>query len=155
MATIEIRDPDHEDAHSARSIVHAAAVPARDALGIAFFLFHLAVCLYIVLGWLIPSTTALVFYLALLPLIAMQWQVNRGSCVIDNLESVVRTGRWRDPGRGAEGKFLSLIVFLVFGLQGRPAHMDLISYGGLLVLWLLAFRHLSVLGEPSLLSLFH
>ena len=154
MATIEFRDPENDASRLRHSVLHAKAGPTRDMLGMAFFLLHSAVCLYIVLGWLVPSTTALVFYLAFLPLIAMQWQVNRGSCVIENLESLARTGRWRDPARGAEGGFLSLLTLAAFGIRGRPVLLDMISYGGLAILWLLAFRHLSVLGEPSLLSLF-
>lgn len=121
----------------------------------AFFILHLAVGLYIVGGWLILSASALVFYLAFLPLVAMQWLVNHGACIVGNVETFLRSGRWRDPSRSSEGRFLFLIALTAFGIRARPHHLDVISYGGLVVLWLLAFKHLSVLGDPALLSLFH
>ncbi len=126
----------------------------HDLLGISFFVFHLGACAYIVWGWVVPSTSALMFYLAFLPLVAMQWMVNQGSCVISNFETLLRLGRWRDPEATREGRFISMAAFRLFGLQTSPANMDVLSFGALFVLWLLGFFHLSARGDPALLSLF-
>lgn len=154
MTTVEFRTDESENAKNAGHEARDAQTPKRDLLGNTFLIFHVAVSAYIVGGWLIPNASALIFYLAFLPVVAMQWQVNRGSCVIDNLESLLRSGRWRDPGRAREGRFVSMILLRAFGLRIRPGHMDAIGYGGLALFWMLAFRHLSVLGDPALLSLF-
>jgi hypothetical protein len=154
MTTVEFRTDESEKAKNSGHAASDALIPKRDLLGNAFLIFHLAVSAYIVGGWLIPNASALVFYLAFLPVVAMQWQVNRGSCVIDNLESLLRTGRWRNPRGAGEGRFVSMLLLRAFGLRIRPGHMDAIGYGGLALFWVLAFRHLSVLGDPALLSLF-
>jgi hypothetical protein len=154
VSSIDFRDRDYRETDVPGAAIHEFTRPTRDLLGTAFFIFHLAVSCFIVTGWLVPNASALVFYLAFLPLVAMQWQVNCGSCVIDNLETFLRTRRWRDPGRSSEGRFFSMLLLMAFGIKARRAHTDLISYGGLLVLWLFAFRHLSVLGDPAFLSLF-
>jgi hypothetical protein len=128
--------------------------PVRDLLGISFFVFYLAVCIYIVCGWLVPIVSALVFYLAFLPLIAMQWLINRGACIISNIETFLRIGLWRDPKSAQEGRFISMATFRLFGLKRSPGTIDALSFGALFSLWLLGFAHLSALGDPALLALF-
>ncbi len=103
---------------------------------------------------MIPSTSALVFYLVFLPLVAMQWLVNRGSCVIGNIETLIRTRRWRDPDTMREGRFISTIALSVVGFESRPSTVDALSFGAIFVLWLLGFVHLALLGDPALLSIF-
>jgi hypothetical protein len=93
MSLIAVRKSECEKRSLNEPARHHSVGLIRDVLGISFFLFHLCVCAYIVGGWLIPSTSALVFYLVFLPLVAMQWLVNRGSCVISNIETLLRTRR--------------------------------------------------------------
>ena len=155
MSSVDFRSHESESANLSGANSDEMVRPAHDLVGTVFLIFHLAVSIYILGGWLIPNASALVFYLAFLPIVAMQWQVNRGSCVIDNFETFLRTGRWRASARSSAGRFLSMLLLSAFGIRARPAHLDVVGYGGLAVLWLLAFRHLSVLGDPALLSLFH
>lgn len=103
---------------------------------------------------MIPSTSALVFYLVFLPLVAMQWLVNRGSCVISNIETLLRTRRWRDLDSEREGRFISTVARSIFGFEASPATVDCLSFGAVFLLWLLGFAHLSTLGDPALLSIF-
>jgi hypothetical protein len=70
--------------------------PRADSLGLGCFVFHVFIAAYIIFGWIVSPTPALVIYLVLLPAVVAQWYVNRGSCVINNLESWMRSGRWRD-----------------------------------------------------------
>jgi len=125
-----------------------------DRLGIFLFLLHLAVSAYILLGWAIPSTRHLMFYLVLLPAVAMQWLVNRSSCVINNIETWVRTGRWRDAANPEEGRFVSMLIFWLFGVRLNRTGMDTLCYSTIIALWFLALAHLAVLGDQRLLSLF-
>jgi len=123
-------------------------------LGLSFFLLHLAVCLYILTGWAVSSAPALMFYLVFLPVVAMQWMVNHSSCVINNLETFLRTGHWRDASNLEEGRFVSMLLSWLFGMRPGQAQLDFLCYGMLFALWLFAFAHLSILGETALLSLF-
>jgi len=159
MSSLDFRKIDNRKTGTAKSHLSGLAAPrplgpVRDLLGISFFTIHLGVCTYIVCGWLAPFASALVFYLAFLPLVAMQWLVNRGPCTISNIETLLRMGRWRDPDAAQEGRFISMAAFRLLGLNRSPANIDALSFGALFALWLLRFAHLSALGDPALLSLF-
>ena len=154
MSSIDVRKPELET-RSIRGVArHHSVGPVRDVLGLSFFLVHLCVCAYIFGGWLIPSTSALVFYLAFLPLVAMQWLVNRGSCVIGNIETFLRTRRWRDPEAEREGPFMTAPMRFIFGSKASSSTVDGLNFGSVIVLWILGFVHLSMLGDPALLSIF-
>jgi hypothetical protein len=122
-----------------------AGGPRADRLGRGLFVFHLAVGGYLVLGWMVPVAMALAFYLVLLPVVAVQWLINRGSCVINNIETWLRHGRWRDPRNPEEGGWLQMLAHRLF--RRRPSHatLDMLSYASIAALWLLAFGHLSLL----------
>jgi hypothetical protein len=119
-----------------------AGAAGRDLLGNVCFYFHFAVMLYIVLGWLAPLRGALVFYLVFVPGVALQWQFNKNACVLNNLESWLRTGSWRDPNNREEGQWLLTLVRDVTGLRFTPAQMDAFTYGVLAMLWGLGLWHL-------------
>jgi len=115
--------------------------PKRDRLGLSCFAFHMVVGTFVLAGWLISSTEALLFYLVLLPAMATQWAVNRGSCVINNIETWLRTGRWRDHENGEDGRFLVMMCDWLFALRPDPAAVDRLSYSVILVLWVLGLSH--------------
>ena len=117
--------------------------PRRDRLGFSCFLFHLAVGAFVLIGWLLSSYEALMFYLVLLPAMATQWVVNKGSCVINNIESWLRTGQWRDPTNPEEGGFLSMLCDWLFAMRPSPVVLDRFSYAVVVFLWLLALGHIS------------
>ena len=114
----------------------------RDALGNFCFYLHFAVMIYIVIGWGAPWPAALIFYLALLPAVAIQWQFNKNSCVLNNLESLMRTGQWRDPHNKEEGAWLLTLATNVFGYPFKPWHIDAFTYGLLVALWTAGLSHL-------------
>ena len=117
--------------------------PRLDGIGFTFFVTHLAIGFYILVGWIVSSPPALVFYLLLLPLIATQWYVNRGSCVVNNMESWLRSGRWRDPSNPEEGGFLRMLCHWAFRVRPHPVVLDRFCYGTVLILWLLAASRFS------------
>jgi hypothetical protein len=123
--------------------IQESSGPRRDSLGLSCFFFHLLVGAFVLAGWLISSYEGLIFYLVLLPAMATQWAINRGSCIINNLESWLRTGRWRDPANNEEGGFLLMICDWLFTIRPSPIALDRLSYAVVLFFWLLALGHFS------------
>ena len=117
--------------------------PRSDNLGMGFFFFHLLFSLYVLAGWIVSSKSSLAFYLFLLPFLAVQWRLNQGSCIINNLESWLRTGRWRDPDNREEGAFLLMLCDWQLRIRPHPQILDRFSYAVVLVLWLLGLSHFS------------
>jgi hypothetical protein len=115
--------------------------PKRDRLGHSCLIFHMAVGAFVLAGWLISSSEGLLFYLLLLPAMATQWAVNRGSCVINNIETWLRTGRWRDQENGEDGRYLAMLFDWLFAVRPAPAALDRLSYSTVLFLWVLGLGH--------------
>jgi hypothetical protein len=114
----------------------------RDALGWFCYLLHLGIVIYAVVGWLAPWRGALIFYLCYVPLLPVQWQLNRTSCILNNIETWLRTGRWRDPANTEEGAFLLRLIERVLDRHPTPRQMDVAIHSLLAVFWLLALSHL-------------
>jgi len=123
--------------------IQESSGPRRDKLGFSCFLFHLLVGGFVLVGWLISSYEALMFYLVLLPAMATQWAINRRSCIINNIESWLRSGRWRDPENPEEGGFLLMLCDWAFAMRPSPITLDRVSYAVVIFLWLLALGHMS------------
>ena len=119
----------------------AVARKARDTLGRICFLLHFVVMIFIVTGWAMWWRGALLFYLVFVPLVTLQWQFNRNSCVLNNLESLIRSGTWRDLGNEEEGAWLRTLAKDVLGLRVQPAQMEAFIYIVMLVLWGLGLAH--------------
>lgn len=113
----------------------------RDLLGHVCHLLHLGVMVYIVLGWVVPVHAALLFYLAFLPLVVVQWWSNKNSCLLNNVEALIRTGRWRDPTNREEGAWL-LTLAQSLGIPLTATQVDILTYGIIALLWALAALHL-------------
>jgi hypothetical protein len=114
----------------------------RDLLGTICFWLHVAIMVYIVTGWLVPVRAWLVFYVIFLPGIAVQWRFNKNSCVLNNIESLLRHGRWRDTRNFEEGAWLLTLVTNTLGLKVRALHMEVFTYAALGLLWVLGILHL-------------
>jgi|SRR5215469_13505286 len=114
----------------------------RDALGQFCFALHFVIMVFIVVGWAIPQRGVLLFYLVLLPAVVVQWQFNRNSCVLNNVESLLRTGRWRDPGNAEEGAWLASLIRNVLRLQLNRALLDGFIYAVMVLFWGLGLNHL-------------
>jgi len=114
----------------------------RDALAQVCFALHLAVMIFIIFGWAVPLRSLLFFYIAFLPAVVLQWQFNKSSCVLNNIESLLRSGGWRDPENVEEGAWLLGLVRSVLGIELRPAHLDAFVHTMLAVFWGLGVGHL-------------
>jgi len=133
---------DDEDAPAIATALPSHAAERRDALGSLCFYLHFAIMIYILTGWLVPWQAALIFYLCFLPAVAVQWQFNKNSCVLNNVESLLRSGRWRDPNNREEGAWLQGLALKVTGILFKPWQMDLLTYVILVVLWGAGLSHL-------------
>jgi hypothetical protein len=116
----------------------------RDALGWACFLIHVAVLALVTLGWLLPDRTWLFGYLIFLPLMVLHWKLNRGACILNNLENWLRRRRWRAPDTNREeGAWLRTLLADATGIALTRGRMDAIIYGAMTLFWLLALARLS------------
>ncbi len=105
---------------------------------------HYAALAFGALGWLIPSTPVLIAYLVFLPAIALQWRLNQDSCLLDNVESWLRHGRFRAPGTNPdEGAFVANLIHRVFGVRLTRAGADRLIYGLMMAFFILGAAHLA------------
>ena len=111
----------------------------RDGLATVFFLLHIAILVYILIGWALPAGVG--FYLVFLPAMVLHWRLNRNSCALNNLESLIRSGRWRDPRNVEEGAWLKALIGTATGVALSVQQTDLISYVLLAGLWGLGLWH--------------
>ena len=109
----------------------------RDALGWCCFLIHVAILAGVVLGWVWPARSWLFFYLIFLPLMVVHWKLNRGACILNNLENWLRHRRWRVETNREEGAWLRTLLADSTGIQWTPARMDAVIYGAMALFWLL------------------
>jgi|SRR5579864_3142379 len=123
------------DTNAGAAVADAAPAPARDLLGRLCFWLHFAVMLYILVGWVAPSRAALIFYELFLPAVAAQWWFNQNSCVLNNLESKIRTGSWRSPANPEEGAWLLTLLQRWFGIPITPFQVEVLTYAVLALLW--------------------
>ena len=131
-----------DEVPAAASALPSHAAEKRDALGNFCFYLHFAVMIYIVLGWAVPLHAALYFYMGFLPAVAVQWQFNKNSCVLNNFESLLRSGQWRDPNNKEEGAWLQTLALNLTGILFKPWQMDAFTYFILVMLWTAGLSHL-------------
>ena len=131
-----------EDETPALATAAPSPTEKRDLLGNFCFYLHFVIMLYIVGGWAIPVHATLYFYLAFLPAVAAHWQINKNSCVLNNIESFLRHGTWRSQHNPEEGAWLMTLIKNATGIQIKPWQVDCITYGIMTVLWCLAVWHL-------------
>lgn len=109
---------------------------------------HVGLVVYVLAGWLVPVREALLVHIAFVPALILTWLLNRGSCPLNNLESRLVRGVWRDPDNREEGGFLLVLVESYLGLHPSARQMDMVTYALMAVAWALSFVHLHLMGSP-------
>lgn len=105
---------------------------------------HYAVLVFILVGWAIPNDTALIAHLILIPALAVQWRFNADSCILDNLESWLRHGRFRARDANPdEGAFLANLIYRILGIRMTTAASNAMIYGLMVLFWALSAAHLA------------
>jgi hypothetical protein len=116
----------------------------RDALGWMCFLIHIAILIYVTLGWAVPGRGWLTFYLIFLPLMFLHWKLNGGACALNNLENWLRHRRWRMPqSNREEGAWLRVLLADTTGITLTRGKMDTVIYSAITLFWGLAAIHVS------------
>ena len=119
-----------------------------DSLRAALFVLHLAILSYVALGWLIPSRVALLLYTLLLPLIVIQWLLNGGASIVNNIENLVRVGRWNDPRNPFEGSFFKTLLQAI-GVPASQAQITTVLCFLMLIFWISAIcRMMLIVPSP-------
>jgi len=115
----------------------------RDAMGNAFFYHHFAMMIYIFSGWAIPFRPLLWFYAFFIPSVVLQWRVNKNTCVLNNIETLIRTGKWRSVAKNTEeGGWLWTLARKVTGWDISHFAMDVFIYCLMGTFLLLGLSHL-------------
>ncbi|HEV7959465.1 MAG TPA: DUF2784 family protein [Rhizomicrobium sp.] len=114
----------------------------RDALGWTCFLVHIAILLFVILGWAWPRPGWLIAYLIFLPAMFLHWKLNRDACILNNLENWLRYRRWRMPeSNREEGAWLRTLLEDATGIAWSRARADGVIYASISLFWLLALAH--------------
>lgn len=119
-----------------------------DNLRTTLFAVHLAVIAYVMLGWLIPSRFLLYFYTLLLPMIALQWLLNGGCSIVNNIENLVRIGQWSDPQNEFEGAFFRTLLE-GFGIRASQAQITTTLCSLMLIFWVCAICRMMLIVSPA------
>jgi hypothetical protein len=115
----------------------------RDLLGQFCFYLHFVVMIFIVTGWVLPWRAALAFYLVFIPGVFVQWRFNSDTCILNNTENWLRTGKWRDrENNPEEGAWLLTLANSLTGIAFTPRLIDFLTYSVLALVWLLALAHI-------------
>ena len=108
-----------------------------DKLRFWFFAIHVAIVVYVTLGWLITSRSALYFYSLLLPTIVLQWLLNGGCSIVNNFENRARFGRWDNPVNARRGAFFRLLLGAI-GIRARATQITTALCSLMLIFWVCA-----------------
>lgn len=103
---------------------------------------HMALVFFGLLGWVIPQDDWLIAHLIFIPGLLLVWRLNENSCPINNLETWLTTGRWRDPTNVEEGGFVRAAVARYAGLELSEPMMNSIIYGLMGLTWVFSWLHL-------------
>lgn len=103
---------------------------------------HWVIVAYSLLGWLANSKAGLVFYMIYLPALMVQWYFNQNSCIINNVESKLKTGTWRIEGNPEEGAFVHTALVKVFGWAPSEKAFDVFIRVLMVALWFVALQKL-------------
>jgi hypothetical protein len=116
--------------------------PAR-ALSATCHAIHIGLVMFVLTGWLVPVTAILQTHIAFVPLLVVTWAFNGNACLLNNIETWLTKGIWRDGANREEGSFLLVAVETYLKLHPTQRQMDIITYALMAVAWALSLAHLS------------
>lgn len=86
-------------------------------------------------GWALLEGPWLVFYLAFLPAMVVQWRLNQDTCIINNFESWLTTGSWRSEENPEEGACARKTIERILGIKLPEQTFNVFIYLLMAVLW--------------------
>ena len=105
---------------------------------------HTGLVIFVLVGWLVPVSEVLLVHLAFVPMLVVTWLLNANTCPLNNIESRLTKGVWRDPESREEGSFLVVLVEKYLGLHPTQGLMDIVTYLLMATAWLLSLAHYSL-----------
>jgi hypothetical protein len=120
----------------------------RDRLSYGLLAVHLAVMAYVLLGWMSNSRIGLLVYLLFLSALNLQWLFNRGSSLLNNFDTYLRTDHWRDPRNADEGAFLQNLIKWATGLSAGQTQIMIAVYSLMFLLWQAALFRMVMIIPP-------
>jgi hypothetical protein len=122
----------------------------RDSLSYGLLILHLMVMAYVLVGWMVDSRIGLLLYLLFLSGLALQWLLNRGSSVLNNFDTYMRTHHWRDPRNADEGAFLQNLLRWATGIKASQISIMSVVYLLMFLFWQAApLRMVMIIPPPS------
>jgi hypothetical protein len=118
---------------------------AAGALRVFCHGLHMALVFYGLFGWVVPNANWLIAHLVFIPALVAVWRVNNGVCPLNNIETFLTTGRWRNADNAEEGSFLVVIVERYLRMRPTQGLMDRVTYGLMGFVWVLSWLHLALL----------
>jgi hypothetical protein len=106
---------------------------------------HMAILLFILLGWLIPVPGVLMVHMVFVPSLIVIWYFNGGSCPLNNIENWLTKRVWRDPDNREEGSFVLVVVETYLGIKTTQKMMDMVTYAIMALAWLLSFGQIGAI----------
>lgn len=103
---------------------------------------HYALVPYTTLAWVWPDPTWLTAHLIFLPAMVAHWPFNRNVCVLNNLESWLRTGQWWNPNDPDQGGWVAGVAERMLGRPLPSGLVCLLPYLLLGASWTLSYLHL-------------
>lgn len=103
---------------------------------------HMALVFFGLLGWIVPQNDWLIAHLIFIPGLLVVWRLNENTCPINNLETWLTTGRWRNPANVEEGGFVRAAVARYMGIELSETVMNNVIYGLMGLTWLFSWLHL-------------
>ncbi|MGK7872325.1 MAG: DUF2784 family protein [Xenococcaceae cyanobacterium] len=102
---------------------------------------HMAILLFVVFGWIFPRVL-LPIHLVFIPLMIVQWQFNQGTCILTNIENILRGGV-KDKQQ-QQGQFIKAILGKCF--QPLPSDRNIKQgvYGVVWTSWVISATRLFI-----------
>jgi hypothetical protein len=120
----------------------------RDGLSYALLALHLAVMAYVLVGWTSNSRIGLLVYQLFLSGLALQWLFNRGSSLLNNFDTYLRTHHWRDARNTDEGAFLQNLIKWATGVSASQAQIMTVVYTLMFLFWQAALLRMIMIIPP-------
>jgi hypothetical protein len=90
---------------------------------------------------------ALFAYLLILPLIVLQWLLNGGVSIVNNLENLVRGRPWNDPANPFEGMVFKTLLNGI-RIPASQAQITFVLCALMLMFWVTAMSRMVLIIPP-------
>ena len=102
-------------------------------------ILHWVLVGFALVGWLATSEPWLLTYLIYVPLMVIHWSFNENSCIVNNFETWLMTGKWRNQHNPEEGAFVRTALVRVIGWAPPEKAFDIFIRLLMIATWSAAY----------------